>query len=252
MTERHVEWDRLNDWLDGRLTPEGAAAVRLHLAECAGCRASADALRGLSADARQLPREAQPPAGLWGEIASSIAAGAGQGAARATVPDPALREQTGGRSAIRGWRAVVLSPRVLAAAAVLLVAVSSMTTTLVLRRGMARVPASLAGGGVVRDTAPSGAGESALVPASFAVVEARYLQNVAELEKLFAAQRASLSPTTVAVIQRSLATIDAAIVEARTALISDPANAVIAEMLGASYRQKVELLKRAAEYSPAS
>jgi hypothetical protein len=58
-----------------------------------------------------------------------------------------------------------------------------------------------------------------------------------------------LSPATVRVVERSLATIDTAIAEARAALASDPANRSLVEILSANYERKVELLQRATELS---
>jgi hypothetical protein len=87
-----------------------------------------------------------------------------------------------------------------------------------------------------------------VLPASFSATESAYLANVAELEALLDSERAALAPATVAVVEAALATIDAAIAEARTALLADPANHELAERLGANYRQKVELLRRAAEF----
>jgi len=39
--------DRLDEWLDGELDDESAAAVAAHAERCAACRADAAALRGL-------------------------------------------------------------------------------------------------------------------------------------------------------------------------------------------------------------
>ena len=49
--------------------------------------------------------------------------------------------------------------------------------------------------------------------------------------------------------ERSLATIDSAIAEARAALAADPANEALVRNLSAHYERKVELLHRATELS---
>ena len=92
----------------------------------------------------------------------------------------------------------------------------------------------------------------AALPASFAATEAAYLDDLAELHAAFVAQRHALAPATITVVERSLAAIDAAIAEARAALVADPANQALAELLSTTYRQKVELLRRAAESSQSS
>ena len=49
----------------------------------------------------------------------------------------------------------------------------------------------------------------------------------------------------MAVLERNLALIDAAIVEARAALEADPANADLRALLWGAHRQKLDLLDRA-------
>ena len=53
-----------------------------------------------------------------------------------------------------------------------------------------------------------------------------------------------LSSETVVKVERALATIDLAIAEGREALLHDPANAALSELLASNYRQKIELLRR--------
>jgi|HigsolmetaAR203D_1030402.scaffolds.fasta_scaffold00193_34 anti-sigma factor RsiW len=49
MTHEHdIDWDgRLQDWLDGELAPDDAAAVAAHVDTCSSCREYAAALRAL-------------------------------------------------------------------------------------------------------------------------------------------------------------------------------------------------------------
>lgn len=60
----HVSTHDLNDFLDGELAADAAAAVQAHLAECAACRAEAEALRSVVARVRALPRSVAPPRDL--------------------------------------------------------------------------------------------------------------------------------------------------------------------------------------------
>ena len=59
-------------------------------------------------------------------------------------------------------------------------------------------------------------------------------------------QRATLRPETVAAIDRNLHTVDVAIAELKDAIARDPRNPALRQLLATSYRQKVELLKHAA------
>jgi len=72
------------------------------------------------------------------------------------------------------------------------------------------------------------------------------------LRELLDSQKDALAPETVAQLNASLRTIDEAILEARNALARDPANKMLVEMLSASYRQKVDLLRRTTEMTRGS
>lgn len=134
-------------------------------------------------------------------------------------PEIERRLLPGSRStrAPRRWRLAGLA----AAAAIMLVAGSSALTLW-----------------LVRDHAPASA---AATPA----IEAGYVNASAELLRALDAERARLSPATVATLERNLAVIDAAIAESRAALATDPGNHDLAALLWASYRQKVALLQQA-------
>ncbi len=64
---------RLDARADGTLPAGELAEVERHLAECAACRHEAEALGGLLADARALPRELVPGRDLWGGIEGRLA-----------------------------------------------------------------------------------------------------------------------------------------------------------------------------------
>jgi len=74
-------------------------------------------------------------------------------------------------------------------------------------------------------------------------VEADFDRATNELSLILAAQRGRLRPETVALVERNLAVIDAAIAESRAALARDPANAELQHLWAAAARQKVELLR---------
>lgn len=58
-------------------------------------------------------------------------------------------------------------------------------------------------------------------------------------------QRATMRPEAKAAIDRNLRTVDVAIAELKDAIARDPRNPALRQLLATSYRQKVELLKRA-------
>lgn len=118
----------------------------------------------------------------------------------------------------------------LAAAAVVLV----VSIPLLMRAPGASAPAALADPG----------------PVVVAAVDASYATTVTDLRRTLESQRATLAPSTVRVVEHSLAVIDSAIAEARAALASDPANRALVEILAAQYERKVDLLQRAAKLSP--
>jgi anti-sigma-K factor RskA len=82
-------------------------------------------------------------------------------------------------------------------------------------------------------------------------VAAGYEQAAGELSRMLAAERGRLRPETIAVVERNLAIIDAAIRESRAALAHDPANVELRQLFAAAYRQKVELLRWASRVATA-
>ena len=76
----------------------------------------------------------------------------------------------------------------------------------------------------------------------WAAEQAVYAQATDELTRTLAAERDRLQPETVALIERNLAVIDAAIRESRDALARDPGNVELRGLVAAAARQKVELL----------
>ena len=115
------------------------------------------------------------------------------------------------------------------AAAIALMAGSSTVTWMVMRDGEAPAVAAA-------DTTAPGV----------RVFEARYVEQARTLAELLERERGSLAPATIAVLERNLAIIDAAIAESRAALAADPANPELETLLRAGHEQKVALLEQAA------
>jgi hypothetical protein len=99
--------------------------------------------------------------------------------------------------------------------------------------------------GLTPALAPSGSFRVGLGPARRAAGQS-YDAAVADLEGVLIAGRGRLDSNTVRVIERNLATIDSAIVQAQRAVAADSANAYLNSHLAETMRRKLELLRQAA------
>lgn len=210
--------DRLSEYLDGELDDAEQAALARHLDECAACRTVLAELRDVTAIAAGAPATA-PADDLWPGIAARI------GAQGAVVPLPTRRRV----------RFSFTMPQ-LAAAALVLMALSGGAVWLA--TGGTDAPAPTA---AVRP-APTGAAPTAVLVGTEGP---GYQGAIAELEQALESSRTRLDPTTVAVLERSLASIDRAIEDARIALQRDPANPYLHRHLDGAMRMKMEILRRA-------
>jgi hypothetical protein len=86
----------------------------------------------------------------------------------------------------------------------------------------------------------------------WAAVEAHYESAAADLDRTLAAERTRLAPATVALLQRNLGVIDAAIRESRDALARDPGNVELRGLVASAARVKVELLRWATRVATSS
>ena len=191
-----------------------------------------ESLRDLQARTAKLPRQIEPPADAWLAIKAEI-----------ERPPVATHGQ-------RATRVVALwqRPVFLAAAALLLVAGSSIVTAIALSRRNgdgSRQVASQTESTVERAVAARSGAPATL--AEFTLVENDYISTANRLSALLDSDETQLSPETIAKLRESLRVIDAAILEARRALAADPANKQLIEMLSTSYSQKVDLLRRTTE-----
>ena len=217
MTDRWT--DRLSEYLDGDLSADERTALEAHLRECQACRTTVDDLRRVMTTAHTLVD--RPAGDLWAGIAARIGAESG--------PVVSL-------DSYRARRRVAVTLPQLAAAAVLLVSLSTGATWLALRPVVDRPVA-------VQTPRPSGA---QVIQAGLpTAAEKSYEAAVTELERTLEAGRGRLNPKTVAVLERNLGRIDAAIAEARTALEADPANAYLSSHLATTMQQKIALLQQA-------
>lgn len=222
--------DKLSDFLDGELSEADTSSLESHLTNCAECAATLDQLRAVTFRASGL-QDRGPEKDLWEGISSSIKKSAADGAGVVDIRRPE-----------RARRRISFSLPQLLAAGITLMFVSAGSVWLAFS-GTEEVVVP-----TVAETALQG--ESAVLFASFH--EPGYDAAVAELERLLEAGRDRLDPTTVTVLERSLATIDQAISEARAALETDPTNHYLSEHLSETMNQKVRLLRQAARLATAA
>ena len=204
----HATETQLNDYVDDALDGEEARRIEQHLADCATCTAEVAQLRALKTRLAGLPREIEPERDLRPLIAR--------------------------RNALWGVRYR------LAAAAVLLIAVSSLLTLALVERTRTMGFAS----GDREDVR--------LVSRDVDALEREYSDEVRELEMILRKNRAALAPSTLRIVEENLAIIDSAIRESQTALAADPNSEMLVDLLRSAYERKLELLRRAARSSPAT
>ena len=208
----HLDDQTLSDLLDDALDAPARATAEQHLASCDVCASHVQRLRTVVAHAAALPRTMPAPAGEW----QSIRARLGSGGSAVIHPPWWTR-----RGAL------------LAAGLALVIASSGLTLLFVSGgRNVAMQPASPA------------ATPAALTP-RLAALEHEYATVTRDLERELSERKHTLSPETIAAVERSLHTIEAAIAEARDALARDPASETLARLLVAGHDQKVELLRHA-------
>lgn len=190
---------RADAYVNGDLGLSESAAFEAHLGSCAECETvlleSTEAPAGLPL----LPRSIEPAADLWPAIRGRLLAG-------------------------RNPRWIAIPRWALAAAAVLLVALSSGLTAVLLTPDP---PAAVSSGDI-------------------SALEAQYATVSEDLSGALERARTRLGPETMATIERNLGIIDAALEETRRALARDPGNPALGQMVVATWRQKVDLLRRAA------
>ncbi len=215
----HVSWETLNDAADGRLTAAEQAVVSAHCAGCAACGAQLASLRATLAMASGPPDHAEPPIEAWEAIRRTIDA-------KKSVAFP------GGSHRERGIR---MSTTSIAAAALVLVTVSSAITALVLR------PPGSTGSGAER--AVTGV-VTASTTRDIVVMEREYVSTANALRETLDRERSALSPATIATVERSLRVIDNAIAEAREAFVLDPSNGALRDLLRKNHQQKIDFLRR--------
>ena len=235
---RHIPFDELNDYVDGKLDPSQAVELTSHLSACSACAREHSDLLSLLRVTASIPREVIPSSTVWDDVKASI-----DRRKDVVLPIGARTERTPTKrdgDASTSWHRWAF----LSAAALVLITVSSAITVIVLRTdtGSTDIAANRGAGAPEAQKAAT-----AVLPIGFRLAENGYIRTIAELHGALEAQRADLKPETVAAVERSLAVVDSAIAEARSALLGDPGNRTLVDLLSSSYQRKLDLLRHAAD-----
>lgn len=207
--------DQLSDYFDDELGASDREIVRSHLETCPQCADTLAAYRRVVGRASAL--EDRPPEhDLWPGIASRIGARVPEAVIPVRRPRP-------------GPRRLVGVPQLLAA-------------------GIAFAAVALGARWMTNDidlapTGPavSGPGQNAsFVDPSVTSYDAA----IEDLEGALAAERETLDPETVRIVEENLAIIDRALERARQALLADPESEYLREHVENTKRQKLEVLQR--------
>jgi anti-sigma factor RsiW len=201
----HLTETQINDFADGTLSASELVAAQQHVNTCAQCRGEVEALRSMLARVSALPRSIAPERNLR----------------------PHIWAKTEQRT-LWQWRYP------LAAAAIALIAISSIVTLLLTRGPNTSVT-------VRPDAQPAGV--------NFVAIEQKYTSELEQLQQVLRQNRDELAPETVQILEDNVRVIDSAINEARAALANDPGSVTLKEMLSSAYQRKVDLLKQAARTS---
>jgi hypothetical protein len=209
---QHLDDQVLSDLVDDALDARARTDADGHLATCDACFARVQRVRVLVAQATALPATMAAPPDEWRRIRAR------------------LGHEPRGVSVSPWWtrRSVLL------AAGLALVIASSAVTALIVGGE----------GDVAMQPEPAPAPVAAVMPL-LAALEQDYAMVTRDLERELAGRKHTLAPETIAAVERSLRTIDAAIAEARAALARDPASETLARLLVAGHDQKIELLRHA-------
>jgi hypothetical protein len=209
----HPDETTLNDYLDGVLDAAESQRVRAHLGECSVCAREVEELTGLKASLSELPLDIQPDRDLRADIWHRI-------------DEP------------RHTRTIWSMRYPLAAAAIMLIAITSVVTL------------AIVNGNRPNEIGADYRNEVRLASNDAGKLERQYSEEVHELEMILRKSRGALAPETVRIMEENLAIIDRAIQEAQAAIASDPNSEMLVDLLRSAYERKLELLRQAAKSSP--
>ena len=251
--------ERLMAYLEDETDAPTRAAIERHAVTCVECGTVLADLRKLRADAANLP-ELTPSRDLWAGIARRIEA--------PVVPIGTHGVPARRFASARVWRIGLMAASLVGATAIgylagnrrdatPVIVASNTTDTVVVP--VVTVPAAentpVVAGGSAPTASASVEAPSLAAPAPrtaysaqvvVASLTADYDKEIRQLGRLLEARRNQLDPVTVAIIEKNLQVIDAAITESKQAILRDPASRFLLESLNQSLQMKVELMRTAA------
>lgn len=226
-------------YLERELDAGTHAAMERHRETCARCDTLVRDLTALSMQASTLPSIA-PSRDLWPEINARLETPVVplHGTTRATAPAGTTPPAELSLPVARTRR--MISVRLFAVAATVLIAVTSVMTWRVARNGVGADQQ-------VARSAPTANGVSSDVPTALvANAGIVYEQEIAALRTIVDERFSELDSATVTVLRRNLEIIDRAILDSREALERDPASRVLSTTLDRALESKLALMRRVA------
>jgi len=200
------------DTADGALVPDALA----HIDGCADCKRYRERLAAILDPSSFLPREIPPPSDLWPGIAGRLEASASRKAER------------------KSWRLNDFLPLAAAAGIAAIIAASLFSLPSRQSETVALSPAREV------EVVPNAA--TRRLPA--AAVEVGFVQPRAALMKRFEAQKSNAPPEYVAVVERTLSTMQSAVQDIHAALERDPYNTSLLLKLSHARRRELRLLQQ--------
>jgi anti-sigma factor RsiW len=258
----------LPDYLEGTLDDAVRTKVEMHLRECVRCASLVRDIDNIRKEASALP-DLVPARDLWEGIEARIAAPVIPLAARPErqrrfapawmgVAAAALMVSTAGITYKLTARSLAPDQRTAAAQPIKPAdqpqaqpngsIPEPANTTIAAASQQVGVSSGAASG-------QTGLTERASVPARLASQTAQsdrsqseviYGREIALLQKIVSQRKTQLDSSTVAIIERNLEIIDAAIEQSKAALAKDPASILLSEQMTHALDKKVELLRTAA------
>ena len=260
----------LPDYLEGTLDDSVRTAVEMHLRECVRCASLVRDIENIRKEASALP-DLVPARDLWEGIEARIAAPVIPLATRPErqrrlspawmgVAAAALIASTAGITYQLTARSLASDQRVSAAATVQSQSQTQPqtnagsipeTTNTSVATASQQAGGNSGGGGLGQVGVPQRAGVPARLASQTAQAdrsqsEAIYGREIAMLQRIVSQRKTQLDSSTVAIIEKNLEIIDAAIEQSRAALARDPASMLLSEQLTHALDKKVELLRTAA------
>jgi hypothetical protein len=263
----------LPDYLEGTLDDSRRASVERHLSECVRCTSLLRDIENISKDAAGMP-DLVPSRDLWQGIEARIAA--------PVIPLTARPERQ--RRFSPAWMGVAAAALIMSTAGITYMVTANSLRSSQSGNVAQMVPAnnpvatntgSESGPGTgattpspanpgVASTQPDGAVPRAVIsdppsrqgrtPALLASQSTGdrehsdlvYGREIEMLQNIVSRRRTQLDSSTVAIIERNIQIIDAAIAQSRAALAKDPASHMLDQQLTHALDKKVELLRTAA------